>query len=118
MENNCQGNCQNCNCQNQNNGPSPKEIGDFIKEVAGVVVKLKDGGIISQETIDHANHVAITALDKVQEILQNIDAKKVADGNNNNNNNNNNNPMPTPMPPINNPMPMPVPMPMPEDPKI
>lgn len=99
-----QNNCCNCNCNNnQNNGPSPKEIADFIKEVAGVALKLKDGGIISQETIDHANHVAITALDKVQEILQNVDAQKVASGNNNQNNNYQP-PMPTPMPTMCTPM--------------
>lgn len=75
-------NCQPCNCQNQNNDPTPKEIGEFIKDVSDVTINLKNSGILSQETIDHANRVAITALDKVKEILENIDAKKVANGDN------------------------------------
>lgn len=85
----------NPNCCNQPD-PTPKNIADAIKELAGVVIKLKDAGIISQETIDHANRVAITGLDKIQEIIQNVDAQKVAS----NKNEPNPMPMPNPMPPV------------------
>jgi hypothetical protein len=72
-----------CDC-NQNNGPSPKEIAFFISEIANVAIKLKENGILSQSTIDHANEVAITALNKVEEIISNVDAVKAA-GNNDQN---------------------------------
>ena len=111
-------NCQNCNCQNQNsNNATPDQIGVLITDVSNAIIALKTAGIIEQSTIDLANVVAITALNKLEEILQNVDAQKV-----NNKNNNNNQPIPAPMPvyvPVVTPTPMPpmnCPMPTPTDP--
>ena len=67
-------NCCGGNC-NQNSEPKPQEISQFIKDISNVIINLKKYEILSQSTIDHANDVAVSALNKVEELIKNIPVK-------------------------------------------
>ena len=99
MEQNC--NCNDCQCnQNSNNGTSPIEIGEFVKQISACVIALKNANILEEETIEYANDVACTLLFKLEEIFKHIDAQKVSFNMTNNQQNNNQPTSVQPMPPM------------------
>ena len=60
-------NCQNCNCQNIE--PTPYEIANAISSFAESAIKLKEAGILSEDTINLSNDVAQTVLNKLKEMI-------------------------------------------------
>ena len=94
----------NNNSNNNNNGATPDEIANAIFSFAESAIKLKDAGILSDETIKLANEVAQVALKKLEDTINNADWSSNNNNSNNNSNNNNSNnsqstqPIPAPDP--------------------
>ena len=88
----------NSNSGNNNNGATPDEIANAVFSFSESAIKLKDAGILFDETIALVNKVAQTALKKLEEKI--IKADWSSNNNSNNNGGNNSQPVSTTPDPV------------------
>ena len=68
------GNCENCTCQN--NDPTPDQIAFVVEKFAEAAVLLHKNKILSEDVITKANEIALIALDKLSDVVKNMNLNK------------------------------------------